>query len=69
MSYTRIYRLDLIDSATGRTLDTYPDSQRAEAQRQAGRLSIEITGGRNCTRVAVCAVPVSVRPQLEECAA
>ncbi|MFH1111008.1 MAG: hypothetical protein V1790_17685 [Planctomycetota bacterium] len=69
MSYTRQYRLDLVDTATGARLASYPETQRRHAQREAVRLSLDLSGGRNMYRVAVVAVPVMVRPNLEECAA
>ena len=68
MSYTRTYRLDLVDAATGASLARYPETQRAQAAREAVRLSLDLSRGRNCTRVAVCAVPVTVRPSLERAA-
>lgn len=35
MSYTRVFRLDLFDAGTNRVLDSMPDTQRAQAQREA----------------------------------
>ena len=70
MSYTRSYRLDLIDSRTGAQLgESYPETQRTAAQLEARDLSLDLTGGRNITRVAVISVPVMVRPTVLECAA
>jgi len=69
MSYLRTYRLDLVDAATGASLAHYPETQRVQAQREAVRLSLDLSRGRSISRVAVCAVPVMVRPNLQECAA
>ena len=69
MSYSRIYRLDLVDGATGAALAHYPETQRAVAQREAIRLSLDLSRGRSMTRVGVAAVPVMVRPFVQECAA
>ena len=63
MSYTRLYRLDLIDSRTGSAIgESYPETQRATAQREARDLSLDLTGGRSLDRVRVVGVPVMVRP-------
>ncbi len=66
MSYTRTYRLDLFDASTNRVLASLPETQRAQAQHEAVRLSLDLSGGRNCTRVAVRPVPVNVQPNLVE---
>jgi len=68
MSYTRTYRLDLIDAATGCTVARYPDTQRQAAAREAIRLSLDLSRGRSMYRVAVVAVPVMVRPAVERAA-
>jgi hypothetical protein len=63
MSYTRDCRIDLVDSATGRHIASYPETQAALAQQEALRESMELTHGRNCTRVAVCRIPLATRPE------
>lgn len=63
MSYKRVYRLDLIDSHTGAALgESYPETKRADAQREARDRSLDLTGGRNLDRVRVVAMPIMVRP-------
>jgi hypothetical protein len=60
--FVREYRLDLVDSLSGRTLASYGGSGIGSrfAEERAVRLSLDLTHGANSSRVVVHAVPIAV---------
>ena len=60
--FVREYRLDLVDSLSGRVLGSYSGSGIGSkfVEEEARRLSLDFTGGTSLNRVMVHAVPIRV---------